>query len=398
MTGALVASHRPGNPVGWFLCATPAFIALSGLGEALYWSAAQADPRAPGARELGLWIADVAGLPAFLLVLVFLPLLFPTGGPPSARWRVLLWLALAMSALRLVDAAFHDGTLYGYPWVENPLGVPGWPALLDGVGTVLWAGTTLAAVASLLARFRRSHGAERQQLKWFTAAAAQLVVLFLVAAALVPVLGADAGWAFFDLGLLGVAVAVALAVLRHRLYDIDLVVNRALVYGALTIALGAAYLATVLLLQLALRPLTSQSQVAVAGSTLAVAALFRPARAWIQRGVDRRFFRSRYDAAQTLDRLGARVRREVELDALSTELCSVVAEALQPAHVSLWLRETRRWRPQRSSPPTSDGAAAPRPQTSSTTVIASMSSSGSSQPPLSWCTAPRANGPTAASA
>jgi amino acid transporter len=197
------------------------------------------------------------------------------------------------------------------------------------------AGSALAAIGSIVVRFRRSRGVERQQLKWVTAAAALLLLLL-------PVSGETLGFAALLLGFLVIAVAVAVAMLRYRLYDIDVVINRALVYGALTATLAAAYLAVVLLLQLALGPLTEDNGLAIAGSTLGVAALFRPARARIQHAVDRRFYRRKYDAAQTVERFGARLRDEVELDSLSAELRGVVAETMQPAHVSLWVREAAR--------------------------------------------------------
>jgi hypothetical protein len=194
--------------------------------------------------------------------------------------------------------------------------------------------TAFAAVASVVLRFRRSHGVERQQLKWFAAAAALLVAAFVLSFTLSPVVGEETGWAFIAFALLGVAVAVAIAILRHRLYDIDVVINRALVYGALTATLGATYLALVLLIGLAV----GRSGFAVAVSTLAVAALFGPARARIQGAVDRRFYRRKYDAQRTLEAFAARLRDEVALDALDSELRGVVRSTMQPSHVSLWLR------------------------------------------------------------
>ena len=185
-----------------------------------------------------------------------------------------------------------------------------------------------------MVRFRRAHGAERAQIKWFTFAAAQLVVAFAVSFSLAPVIGEQESWVIIAMALLALALAVAIGVMRYRLYDIDVVINRALVYGGLTATLGAAYLGTVLLVGLAI----GRSGFAVAVSTLAVAALFGPARARIQALVDRRFYRHKYDAERTLEAFAARLRDEVALDALDSELRGVVRSTMQPAHVSLWLR------------------------------------------------------------
>jgi hypothetical protein len=269
-------------------------------------------------------------------MLVFVPLLFPTGRPPSPRWRLVGWVAAAGGVLMFAAEAFAPGPLENYDWIDNPLAgswLPGW---FSGLGFALWCATSLAAAASVVVRFRRSHGAEREQLKWFTAAVAQLVAAFVVSFSLSSVVGEDLGWGIIAVALLGVPVAVAIAILRHRLYDIDVVINRALVYGALTATLGATYLALVLLIGLAV----GRSGFAVAVSTLAVAALFGPARARIQGAVDRRFYRRKYDAQLTLEAFAARLRDEVALDALDSELRGVVTSTMQPAHVSLWLRST----------------------------------------------------------
>jgi membrane protein implicated in regulation of membrane protease activity len=197
----------------------------------------------------------------------------------------------------------------------------------------------LAGIASLVVRYRRAHGIERLQLRW-VAGAACLLVLFSLGGDLTSAwLGSGAGWAGTLLGLLCVALAVAVSLLRYRLYDIDVVINRTLVYGALTAILAATYLASVLFLQVVLGGATGDSGLAVAASTLAVAALFRPARARIQQAVDHRFYRRKYDAARTVEELSARLRDQVDLTTLDRELRAVVRDTLQPTHVSLWLRE-----------------------------------------------------------
>ncbi len=338
VVGALVASHQPRNPIGWVLGAIPAALMTIFVGEAFYFHAARSDPGDPGGvAELGLWVANSAWVPAVLLVLVALPLLFPTGRPPTPRWRIVGWSAVAGGVLLWSGIAFLAGPLENYRWLDNPFGVSWMPGFVNWVGFALWAVSAPAAVASMIVRFRRSHGVERQQLKWFTTAAALLVVAFVVSFSLSSVIGEDASWAFIALGLLGVDLAVAIAILRHRLYDIDVVINRALVYGGLTATLGATYLALVLLIGLAV----GRSGFAVAVSTLAVAALFGPARARIQGAVDRRFYRRKYDAQRTLEAFAARLRDEVALDALDAELRGVISSTMQPAHVTLWLRSPR---------------------------------------------------------
>jgi len=338
--GAVVASRRPRNPVGWILCAIPISLGLLILGGHLYWSVALAHPEETRLAELLAWLASWIWIPAMVPALTLFPLLFPSGRPPTPRWRWIQWVAIAACPALFVGEAFGPGPLQEYP-VANPFGAEG--GLGAAVEAVGWLGSALmlvailASAASLVVRFRRSHGEERQQLKWVTAAAALLVVIFFTPTA--SFAGEDVGFASLLLGLLVVAAAVAIALLRHRLYDIDVVVNRTLVYGALTATLAGAYLGSVLLLQLALRPLTEESGLAIAASTLAVAALFRPARARIQALVDRRFYRRKYDAARTLEAFSARLRDEVDLDTLAAELRAVVGDTMAPAHVSLWLRE-----------------------------------------------------------
>ena len=227
-----------------------------------------------------------------------------------------------------------------FAWIDNPFGIGGLGlGTLADVSFALVGAAALAGIASLVVRYRRAHGIERLQLRWVAGAACLLVLVAVggdVASALAR-LGRRLGGTL--LGLLCVAVAVAVSLLRYRLYDIDVVINRTLVYGALTAMLAATYLASVLLLQLVLGGATGDSGLAVAASTLAVAALFRPARARIQQAVDHRFYRRKYDAERTVEAFSARLRDQVDLAALDRELSAVVRETLQPTHVSLWLRE-----------------------------------------------------------
>jgi len=268
-----------------------------------------------------------------MLVPTLLLLLFPDGRLPSPRWRPVAWLA-AVGILGIgVGEAFAPGTLDNFP-AENPFGLGGAGGRIAealAVCFALIAIAALASVASLVVRLRRSSGDERQQLKWLASGG---VVLALAG----PASGAAGSALPIIIGQVAVAVAVGVGILKYRLYEIDVVINRTLVYGALTATLGVAYLGTVLLLQLTLNPLTDSNSLAVAASTLAVAALFRPARSRIQGAVDRRFYRRKYDAARTLEAFSARLRDEIDLDTLGAELREVVDETMQPTHVSVWLR------------------------------------------------------------
>ena len=343
--GAVVASRRPRNPVGWILCAIPISLGLLILGAHAYWSLALGEPEPSGAAKSIAWLASWIWIPGMVPALTLFPLLFPSGSPPTRRWRWIQWVAIAACPALFVGTAFAPGRFEEYP-VANPVGAEG--GLGAAVEAIGWLGFALMLVAmlasatSLVVRFRRSHGEERQQLKWVTAAAVLFVVIFVTPTE--NFAGDDVGFASLLLGLLVVAAAVAIALLRYRLYDIDVVINRTLVYAALTAMLAGTYLAGILLLQLVLSGVTADNGLAIAGSTLAVAALFQPLRARIQAAVDRRFYRRKYDAVRTLQQFGAHLRDEVDLDTLGGELRGVVADTMQPAHVSLWLHDPERTR------------------------------------------------------
>ncbi|MFL6173772.1 MAG: hypothetical protein ACJ716_12855, partial [Marmoricola sp.] len=224
-----------------------------------------------------------------------------------------------------------------HPELTNPFGVHS-PLIdpVDGLSLLLVGIGIIGCSASLVVRFRRSRGVEREQLKWLALAGTVVTVTIIVVMPLYDVLGSGTSNALIMLAVIGLPLAAGIAILRYRLYDIDLVINRTLVYGTLTALLAGVYLGSVLILQLALEKVTQGSGLAVAVSTLATAALVRPARTRIQSVVDRRFFRRRYDAARTLSEFGARLRDQVDLDALQHDLRAVVVETMQPAHVSLW--------------------------------------------------------------
>jgi hypothetical protein len=340
LVGAAVAARRPRNPVGWLFGVAGLSWALGVLTNGLYWHFAFGRPDYPAAADLLAWLGTWISSPALVSVALIL-LLFPTGSPPSRRWRIVGWLAAVAGGVWILSTALAPGGLdqADFGWVENPLGIEGLGlGALAKASSSIWPFTALAAVVSLVVRYGRSRGIERLQLRWVAAAGCLLVAIGVAGTVVDAVVGGFFAWVGALFGLLTIAAAVGVALLRYRLYEIDTIVNRTLVYGALTATLAAAYLGSVLLLQLALDGLTSDSNLAIAGSTLAVAALFRPARNRIQGLVDRRFYRRRYDAQRTLESFSSRLRDEVDLSALDLELRGVVAATMQPAHVSLWLR------------------------------------------------------------
>jgi hypothetical protein len=334
--GALLATRRPRNPIGWILVVSAFSLGVSGIARGWYVRGFYADPGSAPPPELLLWVGNwiwVFGFPPLITVLL---LLFPDGRLPSRRWRPVGWVVGTTLAMLAIGFAFEPGSLDDFPLVENPFGISGTLGrAVDAVQAAGFAVLIVGAIGSataLVVRFRRSHGVERQQLKWMAAAASLVVVAWLVNSALDQLFGVNSAF-FLPIFLLAIPTAATVAILRYRLYDLGRIVNRTLVYGALTATLGATYFGLVLLLGLTL----GQSNVAIAVSTLAVAALFRPARARIQAAVDHRFYRRRYDATRTLEAFGGRLRDELDLDALQAELVGVVGQTVQPAHVTLWL-------------------------------------------------------------
>jgi hypothetical protein len=277
-------------------------------------------------------------------------LLFPDGRLLSRRWRPLVWLNL-LAILLLFAWNFEPGPIeatFGHLKVANPFGVAGADAMLNTLGTIglfLVLAATIAGAISLVVRFRRSRGDERQQIKWFVFAGAIFCAVFAVAPVLWTLpLSPATEWIWptlFLLGLSTIPVATGIAILKYRLYEIDLIVNRTLVYGALTAMLAVVYFGGVAATQAIFRTLTGQEeqpQLTVVVSTLLIAALFNPLRSRIQSFIDRRFYRRKYDATKTLAAFSAKLRNETDLDALNGELLGVVRETIQPSHVSLWLR------------------------------------------------------------
>ena len=343
--GALVASRRRGNAIGWLFCVVGV---LFGVQSAAYgWGVYGlfARPGALPGAEVAAWLSSWLFVPALFCIPVYLFLLFPNGRPISRRWKPVAWLAGAGLLATTVGSAFSPGRLEGPPFetVENPAGLAGVGEALElttVVGNWLTLASILLAGVSLVVRFRRAGGPERQQLKWFASAAALFAATTIVYTFFLAGAAEQAGQISTLLAFAGIPSAVGVAILRHRLYDIDVVINRTLVYGSLTVMLVALYFGGIVVLQRVFVALTGQqSTLAVVASTLAIAALFSPLRRRVQALVDRRFYRRKYDATKTLAAFSTRLREETDLDSLSGEVLGVVRETMQPAHVALWLRE-----------------------------------------------------------
>ena len=324
-TGVVIRRRRPGNPIG------PIFLGAAFAAALAEFTHALADRTGSGVLAA---YASASWIPLMLPPLTFLLLLFPDGRPLSPRWRKLVWCAAAGMVLERAAVFLRPGPLEDYPEIQNPLGTAA-AEPMEALASLLLLVALVGSPISLIRRMRRAVGVERQQLKWLAYAGAFAAAALLIGLALLGA-GVPEGpiYVVMMTGVLALPVAAATAIVRYRLYDLDVVVNRALVYVVLTATVAGAYLGSVLLLQLVL---PARSDFAVAASTRAAAAVFVPARRRIQAAVDRRFYRRRYDAQRTLDAFGARLRDEIDLDALSGELRLVAADTVQPVHVSLWL-------------------------------------------------------------
>jgi heme/copper-type cytochrome/quinol oxidase subunit 3 len=355
--GALVASRRPANAIGWIFCAVGIFLGAAFSAQSYADYTLIVRPGSLPGGEIAIWSLLWAG-PVLSAAPTFLLLLFPDGRLPSRRWRPVAWLAAGAMAIGIVGLAFKPGKLdEDYPSVTNPFGIEGGAGdvldLMSSAGAALATLALLLSLISMILRFLRSRGDERQQLKWIAYAGGVMVAAFLVAE-VIPGEGliADLLWATGFIALVGLPVAAGVAILKYRLYDIDIVINRTLVYAVLTATLASVYFGGVVSLQSVFRAFTGQeSQLAVVASTLAIAALFQPLRRRIQDFIDRRFYRRKYDAEKTLAAFSARLRDEVDLDALCSDLVGVVEDTMLPEHVSLWLRPPQRgWSEHRSRP------------------------------------------------
>jgi uncharacterized membrane protein YhdT len=342
--GAIVASRRPENPVGWLLCLYGLVISISYFCAEYAIYALLAEPNSLPAAEVLVWIVSwmlsiIVGLPALLY------LLFPTGRLPSRRWRWVAWLIAALVLAGVITSAFSSGALMGVLGpIRNPLGIEGFTGVYKALLYFISPVALSAVVLSVFMRLRRAAGVERQQIKWFAYAAAASVMAtslaYLVPGVIdTPLWFERMGFALNIAFIPAIPIAIGIAILRYRLYDIDRIINRTLVYGALSATLVALYFGGIVMLQRVFVLLTGQqSTLAVVASTLLIAALFTPLRQLIQGFIDRRFYRSKYDARKTLEAFSAQLRNETDLEALSDDLVGVVRETMQPAHVSLWLR------------------------------------------------------------
>jgi hypothetical protein len=365
--GALIASRLPSNPIGWIFCGL-GLIYVTQRFTTAYADHALLETFALPWGEFAAWFSTWIGFSNPTLG-VFLMLLFPSGRLPSRRWRIVVWVTVLGAAMSALGVAFMPGILLHHRYVENPFEIVGviygklttygFFGVSRVLGMTLLSTSILAALFSVIGRLRHARGDDRQQIKWFLFAAVPLTVLGsldgldLIVASFTTDFMFQPVYILYSLGLLVpvvyvevlalllVPVCTYVAILRYNLYDIDVVINRALVYGSLTALLAALYFGGVTATEAIFRALTGQEQqpqLAIVASTLVIAALFNPLRRRIQAFIDRRFYRRKYDAAKTLEAFSAKLRDETDLDALSDDLVGVVKETMQPAHVSLWLR------------------------------------------------------------
>jgi hypothetical protein len=367
VVGALIAARRPRNPIGWIVLADGLVFNLNGTLD--YYS--DYGIARPGSLPLVVGMATINNwlwVPAVGLMGTFVFLLFPDGWLPSRRWRPVAWLSGLTIVLVCIQVGLTPGPLEGLGGVRNPVGfmVFPWMKSVPYILIPLFLLCMVLSVFSLVLRYRHSRGEGRQQIKWIAFAASLIGTLYLIAM-IGSIVYPQKTWfapgsplwqisleyaAFLSFPL--VPVAIGFAMLRYRLYDIDIIINRALVYGSLTATLALVYFGSVASIQTLFRTITGQEQqpqLAVVVSTLAIAALFNPLRHRIQSFIDRRFYRRKYDAAKTLDVFAARLRDEIDLEALGGDLVSVVSETMQPAHVTLWLKPAGDPPRHRSIPP-----------------------------------------------
>jgi hypothetical protein len=338
--GAIVASRLPESPIGWLFCAIGfSFGVVHFSAEYAIYALLTPSRSLPGGEAFA-WLTSWVGIFG-LGIVVFLDLLFPNGRLPSARWR---WFA-RFTAIALLPAtilsAFSPDLIISNT-LDNPLGVEGLPNVIRAIEAFMYA-LIVVGVSSMLGRLRHAGTIERQQIKWFAYATVVVISGVILKNTLYPAMGLTWVWwvglILTAIGVVSSPVAMGVAIFRYRLYEIDIIINRTLVYGSLTATLVALYFGVIVVLQsLFVVLIGEKSTLAVVASTLVIAALFTPFRRRIQSIVDRRFYRRKYDARKTLEAFSTQLRDETDLDSLSSELVGVVRETMQPEHVSLWLR------------------------------------------------------------
>jgi hypothetical protein len=339
VVGAIVASRQPRNAIGWIFCGVGVTVGLNFFAGdyAEFWLASGFGTTSLG--EMAAWLSSWLWFLLIFVPMSLLLLLFPDGRLSSPRWRLLAWGVALGTAGGVVGNALKAGPLVDFPQIANPYGIDSPVVGMVGVaGGIVAAGSMLASAVSLIVRLRRAGRVERQQIKWL-AYGGTVMVGGVCAGGLAIPWNVPVSILIMSVSLLGLPLFTGIAIVRHRLYDVDLLINRTLVYGSLTATLVALYFGVIVVLQRSLVSLMGQqSTLAVVASTLAIAALFDPLRRRIQGFVDRRFYRRKYDARKTLETFSSKLRDETDLEALWGDLKGVVRETMQPAHVSLWLR------------------------------------------------------------
>jgi len=336
--GALVASRLPTNPIGWIFIGLVVSMGLSGAAIG-YVGLSVEHGRTGGLVPWAAWYESKVFV-VFLATLLYSLLLFPNGRLLTRRWRVVFWTGTAGLILCAFAVFLGKGELDEFPQIQSP-------AVVDSPivswafvpGFIFFSAALVGAAVSVVLRFRRARGVERQQVTVLMAAGVATTTTFVLSGFLGSWIAEDLGIAVTLLGVLAIPLAIGVAMLRYRLYEVDRVISRTLVYGALTLILGGGYVGLVLAGQALFSSFAGGSNLAIAVSTLVVAALFLPLRSRVQRVVDRRFNRRRYNAQRTLETFGSRLREQMDLPTLTGELRGVVDETMQPEHVSLWLRE-----------------------------------------------------------
>jgi hypothetical protein len=339
MVGAIVASRQPRNAIGWLFCGVGVTVGFNSFAGdfAEFWLASGFGVSSIG--ETAAWFSSWLWYLLIFVPLSLLLLLFPDGRLPSPRWRPVAWGVALGTAGGVVGNALKAGPLVDFPQIANPYGVASPVVGMVGVaGSIVATCSMVASAVSLIVRHRRAGSEQRQQIKWLAYGGAVMVGGVCAGGLAIP-WNVPVSIVIMSVSLLGLPLFTGIAIVRYHLYDIDILINRTLVYATLTATLTLVYFGGVAGLQRLLSPVMREGNgLAVVASTLLIAALFNPLRRRIQAFIDRRFYRRKYDARKTLEDFSAKLRDETDLKTLNDELVNVVRETMQPAHVSLWLR------------------------------------------------------------